>query len=179
VTDEEAMMTRTRFAWLMAAAIWIGGAAADTAEEADAAVLALLNSYEVGSTTYLTFSQDFDLSRAAITQSRFGERKPPTSGRIGIIELKNRIPNLIISGPNAGNLAAEIMASGDSGKVSAEINQYMAGTILFGYPKDPAVQALYVMTPELFTVVARLRFADGVLVEKMVTAEKEQRGRIP
>jgi hypothetical protein len=173
VTDEEAMMTRTRFAWLMAAAIWIGGAAADSAEEADAAVLALLNSYEVGSTTYLTFSQDFDLSRAAITRSRFGERKPPTSGRVGIIEWKDRVQSRTFKGPDGATLAAEIMASVDSGKVSAEINQYMAGTFLFGYPNDPAVKAMYVMTPELFTVVARLRFADGVLVEKSVTAEKE------
>ncbi|MGE0031445.1 MAG: hypothetical protein AB7T20_10040 [Steroidobacteraceae bacterium] len=164
-------MTRTRFAWLMAATIWIGGAAADTAEEADAAVLALLNSYEVGSTTYLTFSQDFDLSREAITQSLFGERQPPTSGRIGIIELKDRTSNLTISGPNSGNLVAEIMASGDSGKVSPEINQYMQGTFLFGYLKDPAEKTMYIMTPESYIVVARLRFLSGILSEKVIFTE--------
>lgn len=171
-------MNRLNPAWLLTATIAIAGliahhhaAAATPEQEADAAVLALLNSYEVGTTSYLTFSQDFDLSREAVTKSRIGERRPPTTGRIGIIDVSRGNRNLIFKGPDAARLAAEIMAAEDNGKPSAEINVHMLGTFLFGYTKVRAAKSLYSYMPADFAVVARLRFADGVLVEKAITME--------
>lgn len=167
--------TRVIHAWILAVMLWSAGpvdlhaqASTMAQTDADARILALLNAYVVGTATYRAFSLDFDLSGEAITMSRIGERIAPTSGRIGIIEWKDRVQNRNFRGPDAATLAAGVMAAMDSGKVSPEINPYMAGTFVFGHPKDPTEKVLYSLTPEKFTVVAQLKFLDGILVEKLI-----------